>query len=444
MEELNPKDFFQTTCINNESFLNRTYDDLTVKFRGLVTEKLQDIVSETLGARASFMEPLITGVIDSFKNELETKINKDIETIVENTNGTCNYLSDVKNEEHLYRLLGQYEDSIEDKDILNIDTIIDRIIDDYVEKLRRVLNQKFEFFNNSQIYEDIDYICGGSKRTLIDSLDAIKSELANAKDTVVNSFKEAIADFEKKFLEQMKNTMDEYIPGFDKYEFNYDGHHITYKFENHELKMYDGDTKVNNTQMMEAINRQIQDRFPQAKDITDSMINNISQIRMDNATPQENPFKSIAEEEKKTELKPDIILDAWDQQGVTEQYISEDEINSLLSNNNQVNKQVQSSSVELTPEERQALMDIIGPDFKPDFDEEVPTAKTVPEELEDEVNMGDMNAILARMDELRKNAQVQEYIKLDNTLKTCYAEYQQSVNQMNQEQEEVHADIKMI
>ena len=96
MGELNPKDFFQTTCINNESFLNRTYDDLTVKFRGLVTEKLQDIVSETLGAIASFMEPLITGVIDSFKNELETKINKDIETIVENTNGTCNYLSDVK------------------------------------------------------------------------------------------------------------------------------------------------------------------------------------------------------------------------------------------------------------------------------------------------------------------------------------------------------------
>ena len=307
-------------------------------------------------------------------------------------------------------------------------------------------------------------------------------QLNGIKSQIVDRLHEASYSYGKDL--KRINSEPSYEIGFGEYTFTYDGNKVVYKYEGDNFVMYKNGTKVPNSASMESINREIQDIFPQASDVTDRMLRTISEIRMDNQINPDDPFElpldknSIpdraeipAKKEEKSEFdellaKLEITDDEPEKPELTEEEKAErkrqiDELTASLEikDDPEVRLDPITGKKILTKEEAEerkrqhaemlAKLTItdepekmipegpIDPGKLSQIQETTAKLEITDEPVEHKRDVKDMDVarIQERMDYLMKNPAVIEYIELQDMMKSYYDEYTEAVSQ-NIEQEQ--------
>jgi hypothetical protein len=295
------------TCSNDAiKNVENQYYEIMSNLRRKLTEQLFDIVSRNLRAPATFMPDFITlNIFDKFKKEYEFVMKEAARAYNNALNTADNIIEKDDSEEGLYHAFSVYTDIAEDTEVLNVSRLISNIIDEYISSLKYKLSSIFNYMQNSrQVDEDINAILGESSRLLNKVFDETLDIISGIK----NDNNKAIDELIDELVSMLRvSNKEEYIHGFGEDTFRYDGHEVTYRFEGNNLTLYMDNIKVNDSYTLADINRTIQDKFPQAKEVTDSMVRRISEIEMDKKeeSPSEAMFRSVP---SKPELKADVEL----------------------------------------------------------------------------------------------------------------------------------------
>ena len=411
------------TCSNDAvKNVENQYYEIMSNLRRKLTEQLYDIVSRNLRAPATFMPDFITiNIFDKFKKEYEFVMKEAEKAYNDALNTADNIIEKDDSEEGLYHAFSAYTDIAEDAEVLNVSRLIENIIDEYISSLKNKLSSIFNYMQNSrQVDEDINAILGESRRLLnkvfdetLDIISGIKYDNNKAIDELIDELVNMLHVSNK----------EEYIHGFGEDTFRYDGHEVTYRFEGNNLTLYMDNIKVNDSYTLADINRTIQDKFPQAKEVTDSMVRRISELEMDKKeeSPSEAMFRSAP---SKPKLKADVdlidtsrireltpILDITDDEPKVKKESSKLDMDELMSKleikddeDQYVNPNASTNpeDIKLTPEEINALLH--GLDI-PEEEQQVQQ-----EEVKDE----DIGALQLRMDQLMKIPEVQTFVELED------------------------------
>ena len=412
------------TCSNDAvKNVENQYYEIMSNLRRKLTEQLFDIVSRNLRAPATFMPDFITlNIFDKFKKEYEFVMKEAEKAYNDALNTADNIIERDDSEEGLYHAFSAYTDIAEDAEVLNVSRLIENIIDEYISSLKSKLSSIFNYMQNSrQVDEDINAILGESRRLLnkvfdetLDIISGIKYDNNKAIDELIDELVNMLHVSNK----------EEYIHGLAEDTFRYDGHEVTYRFEGNNLTLYMDNIKVNDSYTLADINRTIQDKFPQAKEVTDSMVRRISELEMDKKeeSPSEAMFRSVP---SKPKLKADVdlidtshireltpILDITDDEPKVKKESSKLDMDELMSKleikddeDQYVNPNASTNpeDIKLTPEEINALLH--GLDI-PEEEQQL----TQQEEVKDE----DIGALQLRMDQLMKIPEVQTFVELED------------------------------
>ena len=401
------------------------YYDIMSHLRRNLTQQLVDIVSKNLHAPATFMPDFVTiNLFDKFKNDYEEKMKEAAEYYNKATAVACDIIDKDDSENGLYRAFGAFSDISEDADVLNARNMINNIIDNYVQLLKEKLLSVFGYMQNSrQVEEDINAILGGSKALLnrvldkaLEMIESIKDDNNKTIDTVIDEIVKSISSLK----------YDEYIHGFGEDIFRYDGHEVSYRFEGNNLTLYMDNMKINDSYALADINRTIQEKFPQAKEVTDSMVRRISEIEMDKKEESPNaamfidsPLKPDVElidtPRKKTFAELSAMLDITDDEPKEkketpsldiDELMSKLEINDMLDGEEYVNPNASTNpeDLRLTPEELNALLNGLD---EPEEEQQV-------ENPVDEINDENIGEYQLRMDQLMRVPEVQAFVELED------------------------------
>ena len=473
MGKVDPNDSFRRYSNIAITRITEEFDRIRKEFIRRAYDDIQEITSDGLKTQANFMFDFIENNLEvSLKTAFKKAIADAEETIITEVNHTVHRLQEMETPLEVHGITTDFEDAV---DNMKFNVRLTEIAEEFKYELRSFLARKFGYMNSRDIENAIDEIGYNVYKYLERKFEGMEEEIRAVNEKVQEDLYTASGSYTMELMSQ--ENVNAYEETNGQFTFRYDGHEVVYRYDGNDFNCYKDGKKLNNSTAMEIVNREIQERFPQAQSATDAMLRRISEMQMDNQINPDDPFGPLLDRNGNPILDMPVKKEEKESEP-----ISKEEIDAMLGSEEQYvnpNASTDPKDIAITPEELKALLEITDdePKVEPitsdvDFEElmskleikdddeeqlgeapidpaktaqiremtekldikdEDPTVEQYPTKPKD----GDIAYIQERMDTLMSNPAVAEFIELQNMMKKYYEEYTQTVNEQMQQSQTV-------
>ena len=442
MGKVDPNDSFRRYSNIAINRLSEEFDRIRKEFIRKAYDDIQEITSDGLKTQANFMFDFIENNLEvSLKTAFKKAIANAEETIITEVNSTVRRLQEMETPLEANRITNDYEDAV---DNMKFDVKLIELAEEFKYELRSFLARKFGYMNSRDIENAIDEIGYNVYKYLERKFEGMEDEIRAVNEKIKEDLYTASGSYTIELMSQ--ENINAYEETNGQFTFRYNGHEVVYRYDGNDFNCYKDGKKLKNSTAMEIVNREIQERFPQAQSATDAMLRRISEMQMDNQINPDDPFGPLLDRNGNPILDMPVKKEEKESEP-----ISKEEIDAMLGSEEQYvnpNASTDPKDIAITPEELKALLEITDdePKVEPiksdvDFEElanklDIKDDPTV-EQYTTKPKDGDIAYIQERMDTLMNNPAVAEFIELQNMMKKYYEEYTQTVNEQMQQSQTV-------
>ena len=443
MGKVDPNDSFRRYSNIAINRLSEEFDRIRKEFIRKAYDDIQEITSDGLKTQANFMFDFIENNLEvSLKTAFKKAIANAEETIITEVNSTVRRLQEMETPLEANRITNDYEDAV---DNMKFDVKLIELAEEFKYELRSFLARKFGYMNSRDIENAIDEIGYNVYKYLERKFEGMEDEIRAVNEKIKEDLYTASGSYTIELMSQ--ENINAYEETNGQFTFRYDGHEVVYRYDGNDFNCYKDGKKLNNSTAMEIVNREIQERFPQAQSATDAMLRRISEMQMDNQINPDDPFGPLLDRNGNPILDMPVKKEEKESEP-----ISKEEIDAMLGSEEQYvnpNASTDPKDIAITPEELKALLEITDdePKVEPktsdvDFEElssklDIKDDDPTVEQYTTKPKDGDIAYIQERMDTLMSNPAVAEFIELQNMMKKYYEEYTQTVNEQMQQSQTV-------